>query len=157
MCWVEMGMGDRNARWTSEIRVWVETQKPAWTGFRRTNGGNRVFMKKWNLIWKNKYFRMFLTKTWHGEDPYGILFHIVVCPEGPWGIDFLKRVRKIGIPKIQETSRILYFGSKTKIFGLWDHSNGQKSAPNKIRRAPGPRNPLKIICLYIFGIYYIII
>ena len=45
------------------LGVWVETQKPAWTGLRRTNGGNRVFIKKLNLIGKNKYFRQFVTKT----------------------------------------------------------------------------------------------
>ena len=73
------------------------------------------------------------------------------------GSIFSKRVRKIGIPKIQKTSRILYFGSKTKIVGLWDHNYGQKSGPNKIKHVPGPRNSLKNLFLYIFWIHYIII
>ena len=74
-----------------KIRVWLETQKPAWTGLRRTNGENRVIMKKWNLIRKNRYFRRFFMKTWNEEDPYGILFHIAVCPEEPCGIVFFKK------------------------------------------------------------------
>ena len=81
------------------LGVWVETQKPAWTGLRRTNGENRVIMKKWNLIGKNKYFRHFLMKTWNEEDPYGILFHIAVCPEGPWGIVFFEKSSENQNPK----------------------------------------------------------
>ena len=45
-------------------------------------------MKKFNLTGKNLYFRQFVTKTKNGEDPYGILFHIVVYPGCPWGIGF---------------------------------------------------------------------
>ena len=75
---------------TRKIKVWLETQKSAWTGLRRTNGENRVIMKKWNLINKNLYFLHFLMKIWNEEDPYGILFHIAVCPEEPCGIDFFK-------------------------------------------------------------------
>ena len=82
-----------------KIRVWLETQKPAWTGLRRTNGENRVIMKKWNLIGKNKHFRHFLMKTWNEEDPYGILFHIAVCPEEPCGIDFFKKSSENWNPK----------------------------------------------------------
>ena len=82
-----------------KIRVWLETQKPAWTGLRRTNGENRVIMKKWNLIGKNKYFLHFLMKTWNEEDPYGILFHIAVCPEEPCGIDFFKKSSENRDPK----------------------------------------------------------
>ena len=66
------------------------------------------------------------------------------------GSIFSKRVRKIGIPKIKKTSRILYFGSKTNIFGLSDHSPGQKSAPSKIKHVPGPKNALKNIFLHNF-------
>ena len=84
---------------TLKIRVWLETQKPAWTGLRRTNGENRVIMKKWNLIGKNQYFRHFLMKTWNEEDPYGIIFHTAVCPEEPWGIDFFEKSSENRNPK----------------------------------------------------------
>ena len=88
------------------LGVWVETQKPAWTGLRRTNGENRVIMKKWNLIGKNKYFLHFSMKTWNEEDPYGILFHIAVCPEEPCGIDFFKKSSENRDPKKSKKSKI---------------------------------------------------
>ena len=132
-------------------RVWLETQKPAWTGLRRTNGENRVIMKKWNLIGKNQHFRHLFMKTWNEEDPYGILFHIAVCPEEPCGIDFFKKSSENQNPKNPKTSRILYFGFKTNISGLSDHSPGQKSAPNKIKHVPGPKNALKNKFFFIFA------
>ena len=84
----------------------METQKPAWNGLRRTNGENRVIMKKWNLIGKNHHFQHFLMKTWNEEDPYGILFHIAVCPEEPCGIDFFKNSSENRDPKNYQKSEI---------------------------------------------------
>ena len=141
-----------------KIRVWLATQKPAWTGLRRTNGENRVIIKKWNLIGENKYFLHFLMKTWNEEDPYGILFHIAVCPEEPCGIDFFKKSsenRDPKNPRIKKIQRLARFGPRTNIFGFCDHSPGQKSAPNKIKHLPGPKNALKTYFLYIFVINYI--
>ena len=72
-----------------------------------------------------------------------MLFHIAICPEEPCGIDFFKKSSENWNPKNKKKSRILYFGPKTNIFGLSDHSPGQKSAPNKIKHVPGPKNALK--------------
>ena len=76
------------------------------------------------------------------------------------GSIFSKRVQKIGIPKIQEIrkiTRLAGFGTRTNIFGFWDHSNGQKSAPNKIKHVPGPKKPLKDIFIYFGNVLYNII
>ena len=91
---------------TRKIRVWLETQKSAWTGLRRTNGENRVIMKKWNLINKNQYFRHFLMKIWNEEDPYRILFLIAVCPEEPWRINLFEKSSENRDPKKSKKSEI---------------------------------------------------
>ena len=45
-------------------------------------------------------------KTWNEEDPYGILFHIAVCPEEPCGIDFFEKSSENRDPKKNKKSKI---------------------------------------------------
>ena len=85
----------------------VNTQKPSWTGLRRTNGGKRVAMKKWNFICKNQYIWPKVTNTWHGEDLYRILFPLGICPEGPQGFDFFENGLEIWTSKKTENQKIL--------------------------------------------------
>ena len=73
-------------------------------------------MKKWNLIGKNQYFQFFLMKTWNEEDPYGILFHIAVCPEEPCGIDFFrKEFGKSGFQKLPNIENPTFGQNRFKI------------------------------------------
>ena len=47
-------------------------------------------------------------KTWNEEDPYGILFHIAVCPEEPCGIDFFKKSSENRDPKKSKKPKYLF-------------------------------------------------
>ena len=135
----------------------METQRPAWTGFRRTNRENRVIMKKWILICKKQIFPTLFDENlkWRGS----IWDHF---PHSglPWGAMgdrfFRKEFGKSESQKSKKHQESFISGPKSRFLDFGTIILVRKAARTRLNTSRGPKTLTKYV-FNIFGIYYIII